>query len=156
MFFKFRKCSGWFVFISGFPLLLFFVFDNISYKIFFSFFIFLYLYTNSQLFAFVHHLLRGFVSYLHSKKLWSITVLLHSTILKNILKKKLLDHILYLFSHLLLCCLYLLLKVMLICCGPRMDLMFILNYLIFLIFFKFMLKQIMLMMLQMLDLLICK
>jgi hypothetical protein len=84
--------------------------------------------------AFVDHLLGEFVSNLHFKKLQSINIFLHSTILKNILNKKLLDHILYLFPHLLL-------VVMLICCGLKMDMVFILNYLIFLILFKFMLKH---------------
>jgi hypothetical protein len=43
--------------------------------------------------------------------------------------------------------------VMLICCGAKTNLMFILNCLIFKILFKFMLKQIMLMLLQFLNLL---
>jgi len=108
LFYKFCKCSSWFVFVSSFPLLHFFVFDAISYKIFPSFFSYLYFYTNSQLLAFVNHLLRKFVSNLHLKKLRSITIFFHSTILKNIFNKKLLNCIIYLFSHLLLCCLHLL------------------------------------------------
>ncbi len=55
----------------------------------------------------------------------------------------------FLFPHLLLI-------VMLICCGLKMDLVFIFNYLIFKILLKFMLKWIKLVMLQMLNLLICK
>ncbi len=93
------------------------------------------------------------------KKLWSINIFLHSIILNNILSKKLLDQIHYLFStlqfkacSLLLSHLHILLVVMLICCGPRMNLTFILNCLIFKFLLEFMLKKIMLMMLQMLKL----
>jgi hypothetical protein len=42
----------------------------------------------------VDHLLKEFVFDLHLKKLRSITIFLHSKILKNVLNKKLLDHIL--------------------------------------------------------------
>ncbi len=138
---------------SIFPFLLFFVSSTIFCKSFFFFFVFLYFCTNSQWLAFVDHLLREFVSDLCLKKLQSINIFFHSTILNNILNKKLLHHILYLFPHLLLCCLHLLLIAMLICCEPKINMTFILNCLIFLILFKFMLKKIMLMMLQMLNLL---
>jgi hypothetical protein len=127
-----------------FPLLLFFVFDTISYKSF-SPFLFFYFYTNSQWLVFVDNRLKNFVSDLHLKKSQSIAIFLHSRILKNILNKKLLDHF-FIFFHTFCFVIYTFCLVMtLICCGPKMDLMFILTCLIFQKKFKFMLKQIMLM-----------
>ncbi len=153
LFSKFCKCSSQFVFVYDFPLLIFFVYNIISYKIFSSF-LFFYIsipipngWCLWTIFQENLSLISTWRSCIHS------TFFFHSTILSNILSKKLLDHILYLIPHLLLCRLHPLLVVMLICCGPRMDLTFILNCRIFLILFKVMLKQIMLKMLQMLNLL---